>query len=115
MNKKRKKQDPFAWPFSRNRQCWIAEADRMIANAAELLDDPAVGPFLPSQFARYRRAAKIYERSADTYRRAGLGLMAQGSWQDAAECWSMIGDQEQCHRCETQAANTPVYYDGEGA
>jgi lysine/ornithine N-monooxygenase len=109
----RKKKNEFAWPFSKKRQCYIAEADAMLVRAGELVDDPAVKPYLPNQFARYRRAAKVYEQSAILYRKAGLGLMAIGSWQDAAECYSTLGDDENCKRCECEASHVPVYYEEE--
>jgi hypothetical protein len=111
--KRGKKKNPFAWPFSKHRQCYIAEADAMIDRAGELVDDPNVKPYLPNQFARYRRAAKIYEHSAILYRKAGLGLMAIGSWQDAADCYTAIGDEDQCKRCESEAVAVPVYYEEE--
>ena len=111
--KKRQKKSEFSWPFSKRRQCYIAEADAMIARAEELVDYPSVKPYLPIQFSRLRRAAKTYEQSALLYRKAGLGLMAQGSWQDAAECYVRIGDDDECHRCENEANVIPVYYDEE--
>jgi len=108
-----KKKNPFAWPFSRQRQCWINEADRIIAEAADLLDDPAIKPYVPTQVKRYTRAARLYRKSADFYARAGMGLMAQGSWQDAAECYAALGEEDDCRQCELRADAIIVYYDGE--
>lgn len=95
------------------RQTMIDDADLMISEAEELTDDPAVSPYLPSVEKRYRRAAKLYERSADLYSRAGLGLMAQASWQDASECWFRLGDEKNVKKCELRASAIHVYYDEE--
>lgn len=102
---------PFKWPFAKQRQLAIDEADQLIAEAEELLDDPAVKPFTPNVVKRYRRAAKKYEKSAELYARAGLGLMAQASWQDAGECWFRLGDADNVRRCELRSDAIPVYYD----
>lgn len=108
-----KKNNPFGWPFAKQRQCWIADGDRLIAEAAELLDDPAIQPFLPNQRKRYAKAARLYIKSADFYRRGGLGLMAQASWQDAAECYAVLGEEDEVKRCELRADSIITYWDDE--
>lgn len=113
MDRKKKPKSPFSWPFSSRRQLWIADADRMISDAADLIDDPAVPPYLPNQSARYRRAARLYEKSAVFYSRAGLGVMAQGSWQDAAETYAILADEHNTRRCEGMADSIETYWEDE--
>lgn len=112
----RKKKNPFSWPFAKLRQQWIDRADQFIANAAEELEDidPAIGAQRPLHFRKYRRAARYYERSAEYYRRAGLGAMSSASWQDAAECWACVGEQEECQRCEAEDNRIDVFYEDDG-
>ena len=107
--------NPFAWPFSKHRQERILRADQFVSKAAEEIDDldPALGANSPAAFRKYRRAARYYERSADGYRRAGLGAMASASWQDAAECWAIVGDEKECMRCEEEDARIDVFYEEE--
>lgn len=105
-----KKNEKLTWQnFGKFRHTWIHEADRIIAECEDYTAQP---PSVSDQSLRHwRRAAKLYERSADFYRRAGLGLMAIASWQDAEECYaalSMIDDRE---RCRKKADSIPVYYE----
>ena len=109
----KKNKSSYRHPFNQWRMSWIDMADSLIAEAEELLDDPAKKPHLPSQTSRYFRAARLYEKSARFYRQAGLGLMAQGSYQDAAECWSMVGDEDGCRRCEGRSSEIPEYWSEE--
>lgn len=101
----KKKKNPYSWPFSKWRQTWINEADKLVAEAAELV---AEGPADPS---RYEKAAKLYIRSARYYRQAGLGLCSATSWEDAADCYAAMGNEEECQRCESRADAIPVYYE----
>lgn len=100
----------FSWPFSKNRQMWIDTADRSIASAAREIE--GVGdPITPQHHRQYRRAARKYERSAGYYRKAGLGVMAQASWQDARECWAAIGDHEGFSRCDLAESLIDTYWE----
>lgn len=107
MKKKRKPQGPFQWPFARWRQQWIAEGDRLVAQAEEVKNEGLV------RRARYEQAAKLYLKSAGFYRRAGLGLCAATSYQDAADCYSLLGNVDEVKSCEEKADAIPVYYEEE--
>ena len=110
----RKKQNPFSWPFSLHRQTWIEKADKFLSVAADAAGEAtASGEDSPLGFRKYRKAARYYERAAEYYRKAGLGVMSQGSWQDAAECWSIVGEQDECLRCERSADSIDTYYEDE--
>ena len=113
--KKKKQKSPFAWPFSRWRQVWIASGDALIAQAEDLIGGhpDEVKPINIKQDLAFRRAAKLYERSARYYRQAGLGLMAIASWQDAADCHMALGSEDAVASCEAKANSIPVYYDEE--
>jgi len=106
-----KKKNPFEWPFAKQRQCAIADADAMVGRADEAIQCP---PSLPSQILRHRRAAKIYEQAAFLYRNAGLGLMALSATERAAAVYANLGDEQNCLRCEQRARAIPVYYQEEG-
>ncbi len=111
--KKRQQKSPFAWPFSKWRQDWIAEGDRLIAEAEDLIGGrpEAAKPITVKQCIYIRRAAKLYVRSARYYRQAGLGLMAIASWQDAADCFMALGNEDEVASCEARANAIPVYYE----
>ena len=110
----RKKQNPVSWPFSLHRQTWIEKADKFLSVAADAAGEAtASGEDSPLGFRKYRKAARYYERAAEYYRKAGLGVMSQGSWQDAAECWSIVGEQDECLRCERSADSIDTYYEDE--
>jgi hypothetical protein len=94
------------WFFERRHQ-WIADADRLIAEAAEAIEEAAVKP------ARLRRAERLYAKSARLYRRAGLGVMAQASLQDAADCAETLGDRETSRLYAAAADEIETYYDEE--
>lgn len=100
----------FSWPFSKNRQMWIDTADRCVAKASHEIEG-VDEPLTPQHHRQYRRAALTYERSAIYYRKAGLGVMAQASWQDAKECWAAIGDQEGFGRCGLAEATIDTYWE----
>jgi hypothetical protein len=102
----------FSWPFSKHRQSWIATGDRLISEAADDLEDGGGGqPLTPKHYRQYRRAARKYEKSANCYRKAGLGAMALASWQNAAECWAAIGDAKEFARCEQEEMGIDVYWE----
>jgi hypothetical protein len=102
----------FSWPFAKHRQSWIATADRLISEAADDLEDSGGGlPLTPKHFRQHRRAARNYERSANYYRKAGLGAMAAASWQDAAECWATIGDAKEFEKCQQEELAIDVYWE----
>lgn len=101
-------QQPFDWPFAQKRRKWIDQADQMVAAASAVLDAQEDLP--PSA---YRAAAGFYRDSAVLYAKAGLGLMAQGSWQDAAECYAVLGEERNTRRCEHRAGEIECFYDGE--
>jgi hypothetical protein len=100
-----KNKGPFRWPFAKWRQQWIAEGDRLVAQAEEVKNEGLV------RRSRYEAAAKLYIKSAGFYRRAGLGLCAATSYQDAADCYSVLGDDTGCKSCEEKAEAIPVYYE----
>ncbi len=107
---KKSQKSPFGHPFNEWRTSWINEGDRLIAEAEELLDDPTTTPHKSSHRSRYGRAARLYAKSARFYRQAGLGLMAQASYQDAAECCSVLGDEQGCREYEGKANEIPEYW-----
>lgn len=102
-----KKKNPYQWPFSKWRQGWIAEADKLVAEANELVEQGAAKP------SRYTKAAKLFIKSARFYRQAGLGLCAATSWEDAANAYAAAGDETECKICEERADAIPVYYEEE--
>lgn len=102
---------PWTPRHSLRRQVWISDADRLIAEAAELADDTAQHPYSESHAKRIRKAARLYAKSARFYRQAGLGIMAQGSLQDAAICYARLGDDEQCEQCEQLAEEIDTFYE----
>jgi len=110
--KKKKQKSEFAWPFSKWRQDWIATGDKLIAEAEELISGE-VKPLNIRQVVAFRRAAKLYERSARYYRQAGLGLMAAAAWDDAGDCYMALGNEDAVASCEAKANAIPVYYDEE--
>jgi len=113
--KKKKQKSEFAWPFSKWRQDWIAEGDRLIAEAEDLIGGSPgeAKPINVRQCVYLLRAAKLYSRAARYYRQAGLGLMAQASWQDAADCYLSLGKEDAVALCEAKAKAIPTYYDEE--
>jgi hypothetical protein len=106
----RKKDDKLTYQnFGKFRHTWIHEADRIVSDCEDLvLQPPAVSP----QSARHwRRAAKLYERAADFYRRAGLGNMAILAWANAAACYQAIAMADDQERCRLKSVSIPVYYE----
>jgi hypothetical protein len=97
--------------FGKFRHTWIHEADRIVRDCEEFVSQP---PSLSPQSARHwRRAAKLYERSADFYRRAGLGNMSIASWKHAESCYAALNMNDDQERCRLKADSIPVYYEEE--
>ncbi len=97
--------------FGKFRHSWIFEADRICQDCEELRANPAK---LNPQSGRYwRRAAKLYERAADFYRKAGLGLMAAAAWWAAAHSYEELSMADDYERCRLKATSIPPYYRGE--
>jgi len=95
--------------FGKFRHLWIHEADRIVIDCVEYVSQP---PHLSPQSARHwRRAAKLYERSADFYRRAGLGIMAIECWGQAEGCYTALSMADDRERCRLKKVSIPVYYE----
>ena len=104
-----KKQKLTYLNFGRFRHTWIYEGDRLVKATAELLCDP---PDRNEQSARYwRRAAKIFERAADFYGRAGLGIMAIAAWSSAAKCYESLTLSDDQKRCRWKSSSIPIHYE----
>ena len=103
-----KKQKLTYQNFGRFRHTWIHEGDRLVTATEELLVN---SPDLNEQSARYwRRGAKLFERAADFYRRAGLGIMAITAWESAAKCYQDLTLADDQDRCNFHAHSIPVHY-----
>jgi hypothetical protein len=94
--------------FTKARSTWIHEADRIMADcggwtAAEVNRDDA-------SRRHWRRSAKLYERAADFYRRADLGLAASLAWETAATCYFALGMHEDADRCQHKADTIPLFW-----
>ena len=95
--------------FGKFRHTWIYEADRIFNDCEEFIAQP---PSVSPQSARHwRRAAKLYERSADFYRRAGLGIKSIESWKCAERCYASLYMADDQERCRLKAVSIPVYYE----
>ena len=104
-----KKQKLTYLNFGRFRHTWIYEGDRLAHATIELLVD---SPDLNEQSARYwRRAAKLFERAADFYGRAGLGIMAIAAWSSAAKCYESLTLSDDQKRCRWKSSSIPTYYE----
>ena len=102
-----KKQKLTYLNFGRFRHTWIFEGDRLVKATVELLCNP---PDLNEQSARYwRRAAKLFERAADFYGRAGLGIMAIAAWSSAAKCYESLTLSDDQERCQWRSSSIPIY------
>ena len=94
--------------YGKFRHTWIFEADRIMKDCGEWTATE-VGTDEQSQ-QLWRRSSKLYERAADFYRRAGLGLAASLAWQKAADCHTALEMNEDANRCKLQAITIPVYW-----
>lgn len=95
------------------RHIWIYDADRLVAEAAELADGNVAHLYSQSQSKAVAKAARLYMKSGRFYRQAGLGICAITSYEDAATCWAKLGDEEQCRDCEQLADSIEVSYEEE--
>jgi len=94
--------------FGKYRHSWIYEADRICMDCEEFRSDP---PGVSPQATRHwRRAAKLYERAADFYRKAGLGRMAAAAWWSASFTYGAIELLDDSERCAAKAKSIPSYY-----
>ena len=107
----KKKTAPNWWLFSRARQCWIDEADLLVARSHELVRHFEIVPDTKEQARDFARGARMLQKSARLYRNAGLGVMSQASWQDAAEAWAFLCDDDCAEYCESRAAEIHTYWD----
>jgi len=82
----------------------IDQADRLISEAGDLVDQAERSKSSKASMQRRRKAALLYERSARLYRLAGLGICGLTSWEDAADCWADLGDEKELARCEARIA-----------
>jgi hypothetical protein len=106
----RKKDNKLTYQnFGRFRHTWIHEGDRIVADCEELTVQPV--EVSPQSARHWRRASKLYERAADFYRRAGLGIMAIKSWQEAEKCYAALRMADDRERCRLKSVSIPVYYE----
>lgn len=103
--------EPWTHRHSQRRYIWLYDADRLVGEAAELADVTVSHPYSEKQAKCVRKAARLYLKSAQFYKQAGLGICAITSYEDAAECYARLGDQEQCERCEEFAAAIEVHWE----
>lgn len=59
------------------------------------------------------RAAHMFVKAAKRYRRAGLGLLAQECWDEAAQCYRRLFDEKRATRCESERDAIPVLWAGD--
>ena len=91
------------------RHTYIQEADRIMADCPTYTTDLVDSSDATRR--RWRRAAKLYERAADFYRRAGLGLRAIVAWQAAAKCFEALRMPDDHERCRLKSVSIPIYYE----
>ena len=91
------------------RRTYIHEADRIMADCPTYTTDSVDSSEATRR--RWRRAAKLYERAADFYRRASLGIMGTLAWQKAAVCYATLGMHDDAVRCKRNADSIPVFLD----
>lgn len=107
----RKVKNDFSWPFSKRRQTWIAEGDRLSNLAADaVVELDLSGDESPSALKARKRAAAMYEHAAEYYRKSGLGLAAKNSLIDAAIEWGLAGNRDADSRCERAADDIETYW-----
>ena len=93
------------------RRTYIHEADRIMADCMTFTAD-LVGSSDATR-RRWRRAAMLYERAADFYRRSSLGIMGTLAWQKAAACYVTLGMHEDASRCKHKADTIIVFWNDE--
>lgn len=104
---------PWTSRHSLRRYVWILDADRLVAEAAEMADTCVSHPYNEKQSKQVRKAARLYLKSAQFYKQAGLGICAITSYQDAAECYARLGEDEQCEKCEEFAEAIDTHWEGD--
>ena len=105
----RRNQKPQSDPYLKFRHTYIQEADRIMADCPTYTTDLVDSSDATRR--RWRRAAKLYERAADFYRRAGLGLRAIVAWQAAAKCFEALRMPDDHERCRLKSVSIPIYYE----
>lgn len=106
----KKKVKDFSWPFSKRRQTWIAEADRLSNRAGDLVEDIDFKDICEGSIKSRKQAAAAYEHAAEYYRRAGLGLAAQDCLWNASVEWELAGNDDAACRCEKAAEEIDPYW-----
>lgn len=102
---------PWTPRHSQRRFIWLYDADRLITEANEMADVTVSHPYNEKQAKQVRRAARLFLKSAQFYRQAGLGLQAITSYQDAADCYARLGDDEACEKCEEFAEAIDAFWE----
>ena len=105
----RRNQKPKSDQYLKFRHTYIHEADRIMADCPNYTTDSVDSDDATRR--RWRRAAKLYERAADFYRRAGLGLQAIVAWETAAKCFEALGMPDDHERCRLKSVSIPIYYE----
>jgi hypothetical protein len=96
--------------FGKYRHTWIYEADRICRDCCELIEESPAMMSLQSQ-RHWRRAAKLFERAADFFKKAGLGLCAKAAWSSASECYGALLMHDDKERCRLKSVSIPAYYE----
>jgi hypothetical protein len=102
---------PWTGRHSQRRHIWLLDADRLVTEANEMADTVVSHPYCEKQAKQVRKAARLFLKSAQFYKQAGLGLQAITSYQDAADCYARLGDDEQCEKCEEFAEAIETYWE----
>ena len=105
----RRNQKPKSDPYLKFRHIYIQEADRIMADCPTYTAEPVDSSDTTRR--RWRRAAKLYERAADFYRRAGLGMMVIRSWEEAEKCFEALRMPDDRERCRLKSISIPIYYE----
>jgi hypothetical protein len=105
----RRNQKPKRDPNLIFRHTYIQEADRIMADCPTYTSDSVETSDTTRR--RWRRAAKLYERAADFYRRAGLGIMVIRSWEEAEKCFAALRMPDDRERCRLKSVSIPIYYE----
>lgn len=105
--------EPWTARHGQRRQIWIYDADRLVHEAYELSDQGVAHAYSDKQAKAVRKAARLYMKSAAFYKQAGLGIQAITSYQDAADCYARVGDDDACEHAEEQAASIEEFWDSD--
>lgn len=110
---KKKVKNDFSWPFSKRRQTWIAEGDRLMDRAADAIEDIECRDNKDREVRDRKKAAAMYEHAAEYYRRAGLGLAAKNCLMNASIEWELAGSTDAADRCEIAGDHIDPYWGGD--